>query len=159
MPPTCANLITTIPEGLPGRFSHSRRSSHTPRQEPRTRRRKRKSPRKDIKDHLGHSKQREKPGCKNQTIWKLQDPSSHFRGPVFVNLKRPFPATKRAFEVNKARTDVSTSRYERIVKFHKAFVTSHKGLCARALWSSATIHFLRSRERPIPIVWKIQTFF
>ena len=38
------------------------------------------------------------------------------------NHSHPFPATKRAFEVNKGRTDVSTSRYERIVKFDKVFV-------------------------------------
>ena len=68
-----------------------------------------------------HSKRREKPSCKNQTIGKLRDPS-HFLGPIFVNSKHPFPATKRAFEVNKGRTDVSTSRYERIVKFDKVFV-------------------------------------
>ena len=80
-------------------------------------------------------------------------------GPIFVNPKRPFPATKRAFEVNKGRTDVSTSRYERIVKFDKVFVTgvevfvtSHKGLCTGALWSSDTS---RSDERPFPIAWKI----
>jgi len=70
---------------------------------------------------LSHSKWREKPSCKNQTIGKLRDPS-HFLGPIFVNSKHPFPATKRAFEVNKGRTDVSTSRYERIVKFDKVFV-------------------------------------
>ena len=99
------------------------------------------------KSLLGHSKRREKPGCKNQTIEKLRDPS-HFLGPIFVNPKHPFPATKRAFEVNKGRTDVSTSRYERIVKFDKVFVTgvevfvtSHKDLCTCALWSSATIIF------------------
>ena len=116
-------------------------------------------------DPLGHSKRRDKPGCKNQTIDKLRDPS-HFLGPTFVNPKRPFPATKRAFEVNKGRTNVSTSRYERIVKFDKVFVasvevfvTSHKDLCTCALWSSATINILRSYERPIPIVWKIQTGF
>ena len=72
-------------------------------------------------EYLGHSKRREKPGCKNQTTEKLRGPS-HFLGPIFVNPKRPFPATKRAFEVNKGRTDVSTSRYERIVKFDKVFV-------------------------------------
>ena len=72
---------------------------------------------------LSHSKRREKPSYKNQTIGKLRDPS-HFLGPIFVNSKHPFPATKRAFEVNKGlgRTDVSTSRYERIVKFDKVFV-------------------------------------
>ena len=60
-------------------------------------------------------------GCKNQAIEKLRGPS-HFLGPIFVNPKHPFPATKRAFEVNKGRTDVSTSRYGRIVKFEKVFV-------------------------------------
>ena len=115
--------------------------------------------------HSSHSKRREKPSCKNQTIEKLRDPS-HFLGPIFVNPKHPIPATKRAFEVNEGRTDVSTSRYERIVQFDKAnvagvevFVTSHKDLWPQgtgALWPSATIKFLRSYERPIRIVWKIQ---
>ena len=107
-----------------------------------------------VKVRLSHSKRREKPSCKNQTIGKLRDPS-HFLGPIFVNSKHPFPATKRAFEVNKGRTDVSTSRYERIVKFDKVnvtgvevFVTSHKDLCTCALWSSATINFLRSYDHP-----------
>ena len=113
----------------------------------------------------GHSKRRDKPGCKNQTNEKLLDPS-HFLGPTFGNPKRPFPATKSAFEVKKGTTDVSASQYERIVKFDKVcvtgvevFVTSHKDLCTGALWSSATIKFLRSYERPFPIVWKIQTGF
>ena len=45
--------------------------------------------------HLGHSKRREKPSCKNQTIGKSRDPP-HFLGPIFVKAKRPFAATKRA---------------------------------------------------------------
>ena len=82
-----------------------------------------------------------------------------------MNPKLPFTAIKRAFEVNKGRADVSTSRYERILKFDSAFVTgvevfvtlhSCKGLCAGALWSSDTS---RIGKRPFPIVWKIQTGF
>ena len=38
----------------------------------------------------------------------------------------------------------------------EVFVTWHKGLCSCALWSSATINFLRSYERPIRIVRQIQ---
>ena len=71
---------------------------------------------------LGHSKRVTLFACKNQTIEKCRDPS-HFLASGNVDPKRPFPATKRAFEVHEGRTDVSTSRYERIVKFDKVFVT------------------------------------
>ena len=96
---------------------------------------------------------------------KLQGPKqldpSHVWGPPYVNSKRPFPATKRAFEVNKGRTDdiVSTSRYERIVKFGEVFVMgvevfvpSNKDLCAGALLPSGASHAKGSDERPFPIV-------
>ena len=97
-----------------------------------------------LEKHLGHSKQCLQNWLQKPNFEKLRDPS-HFLGPIYVHPKRPFPATKRAFEVNKGRTDLSTSRYESIVKFDKVFVTggevfvtSHKDLCTGALWSSDT---------------------
>ena len=111
---------------------------------------------------LGHSKRCVQNRLQKPNFEKLRDPS-HFLGPIYVNPKRPFPATKSSFEVNKGRTDVLTSRYERIVKFDKVFVTgvevfvtSHKDLCL-VPFGRATLP--RSDERPFPIVWKIQTGF
>ena len=48
----------------------------------------------------GHSKRCVQNRLQKPNFEKLRDPS-HFLGPNYVNPKRPFPATKRAFEVKK----------------------------------------------------------